>query len=390
MQKSLTKDRVITKSGDANTFARPRNTQLEGPVSLQRRALLFLGAAELFRLMVSLPCSSFAETSTQDYSSLAELTSLEPIEKPLLVFRDYRQESDQETRARIMRDLRSRPALLKNIIKRLDGEKQIRFTFESLEIKLLFVPELRTKYAQPYKRFCTQVIDYLQQKTGLKSPYEQIINPLKEYPEIPLESTYAYLVHQLGKEYRALCTFSTEKGTSLRYELEGSYFSDHMGGVEVNIDSPCEGTYILDRKNYSIWQNRTINLYSLLTVPVEETFHFIMGKYTDQKITAELQEKSNRSVHEVEKVAKYWMSVEEALVGGLSWSVMKDFAKKFLRNLPQSALRRAPSQKSRVSQYAFRETGFSLVKSLGFKEAISMYQNDPTDFCRLLTKSQRV
>ena len=212
MQKSLAKERLITKSDDTNKFARSWNTPPKGPVSLQRRALLFLGATELFRLMVSFPCPSFAEASTQDYSSLAELTSLEPIEKPLLVFRDYAKESDQETKARILRNLRSRPDLLKNIIKRLDGEKQIRFTFESLEVKLLFVPELRKKYAQPYKRFCTQVIDYLQQKSGLKSPYEQIINPLKEYPEIPLKSTYAYLVHQLGKEYRALCTFSTAKG----------------------------------------------------------------------------------------------------------------------------------------------------------------------------------
>jgi len=361
-----------------------------GPVSLQRRALLFLGAAELFRLIFPLPCTSFAKTSTQDYSSLVELTRLEPIEKPLLVFRDHEKEPDQETRVRIMGDLRRRPDFLKKIIKRLDGEKQIRFTFDSLEIKLLFVPELRKKYLQPYRTFCTNVIDYLQQKTGLQNPYEQIINPLKEYPKIPLKGTYAYLVHQLGKEYRALCTFSTERGTSVRYELEGSYFSDHLGGVEVNIENPREGTYIVDRKNYSIWQNRTISLYSLLTVPVEETFHFVMGKYTDQKITAELKEKSNRSVNEVEKVAKYWMSVEEALVGGLPWSIIKDFARKFLKNLPPAAYRRIPSQNSRASQYAFRETGFSLVKSLGFKEAISMYQNDPTDFCRLLTKSQRV
>jgi len=378
----------MTKSGDTNKFARPFDAILEGPVSLQRRALLFLGAAELFRLIVSLPCTSFAKKSTQDYSSLAELTRLEPIKKPLLIFRDYEREPDQETRARIMGDLRRRPDFLKNIIKKLDGEKQIRFTFDNLEIKLLFVPELRKKYVQPHKSFCIHVIDYLQQKTGLRSPYEQIINPLKEYPKMPLKGTYAYLVHQLGKEYRALCTFSTEKGNSIRYEFEGSYFSDHLGGVEVDIDNPSEGTFIVDRKNYSIWQNRTTSLYSLLTVPVEETFHFVMGKYTDQKIAAELGEKSNRSVSEVEKVAKYWMSVEEALVGGLSWSVIKDFARKFLKNLPPSALRRIPSQKSGVSQYAFREAGFSLVKSLGFKEAISMYQNDPTDFCRLLTKTQ--
>lgn len=390
MQKSSAKYQVITKSGDTNKFARSFNAILEGSVSLQRRALLFLGAAELFRLIISLPCTSFAKKSTQDYSSLAELIRLEPIENPLLIFRDYEQEPDQETKARIMGDLRRRPDLLKNIIKKLDGEKQIRFTFDNLEIKLLFVPEQRNKYVQSYKTFCTNVIDYLQQKTGLQSPYEQIINPLKEYPKIPLRGTYAYLVHQLGKEYRALCTFSTEKGTSVRYELEGSYFSNHVGGVEVNIDNPCEGTFIVDRRNYSIWQNRTTSLYSLLTVPIEETFHFVMGKYTDQKIAAELGEKSNRSVSEVEKVANYWMSVEEALVGGLSWSVIKDFARKFLKNLPPSALRRIPSQKSRVSRYAFRETGISLVKSLGFKEAISMYQNDPTDFCHLLTKSHQV
>jgi hypothetical protein len=390
MQKSSAEYQVIAKSGDTKKFPRPLDTVKGGPVSLRRRALLFLGTAELFRLIVSLPCTSFAKTSTQDYSSLVELTRLQPIEKPLLVFRDHEKEPDQETRVRIIGDLRRRPDFLKQIIKRLDGEKKIRFTFDSLEIKLLFVPELRKKYLQPYRTFCTNVIDYLQQKTGLQSPYEQIIYPLKEYPKIPLKGTYAYLVHQLGKEYRALCTFSTERGTSVRYEFEGSYFSDHLGGVEVNIENPCEGTFILDRKNYSIWQNRTTSLYSLLTVPVEETFHFVMGKYTDQKIAAELGKKSNRSVTEIEKVAKYWMSVEEALVGGLSWSVIKDFARKFLKNLPPSASRRIPSQNSRASQYAFRETGFSLVKSLGFKEAISMYQNDPTDFCRLLTKSQRV
>ena len=160
--------------------------------------------------------------------------------------------------------------------------------------------------------------------------------PRTETPEIPQEGTSVFLVHQLAKSYVARCKFSNEQGRAVTYKLSGARFSSHLGAVDLSIESPVEGQYRLTRKHYTIWQNHTANLYTLLSIPVEETLHYAMGPFTDEMIGRDLQSESLTRVHEVQTVAKNWMAIEEALVGGLVYGILREYLESRGFNLPMA------------------------------------------------------
>jgi hypothetical protein len=250
---------------------------------------------------------------------------------------------------------------------------------------LLFVPELREKYADAYRRYCSDAIDYVLVKTKFDNPYLGIYNPLEQYPETPLEGITAFTVHQLGKQYKALCTLSGEEGRSVKVEVEGAIFSNHLGAVALLIDNPKDGLFLLRRKNYTIWQNRTKNLFTLLSIPLEETFHFIMGQYTDRKIDEKLKRLDEPKVFEVQNLANHWMAVEEALVGGLVHKLLGDFIQRTSIELPDSEIERDIEEKAHLPRYKFRKTGIATVNKMGCREAINLFREDPELFSKLVT-----
>ena len=366
-----------------------RKFSLEEPFSLERRALLLLGGAELLNLILPWRGLCFASVPKKDYSLLYELTQLESIDEPLLTFCDYGEDPDQETKDRIMSDIALRQDLLERVFSKFGSTNQVRLTFDSLQVKLLFVPEIREKFADAYKKFCTQAIDYILHKTKLGNPYHAIVNPLEANPKIPGEGKIAYLVHQLGKQYKAICTFTNEEGRSVKYQLKGAFFSKHLGAVDVDIEFPQEGVYKLTRRNYSIWQDRAKNVCTLLNIPIEETLHFIIGRYTDRKIEEELQKETVTNVSEVKRIAEYWMSVEEAIIGGLAKIFIRDFLKGQFGKVSSSQIELDHEKYSQIPQYKFRSEGITLVERMGYEQALDVYMSDPGNFNRLLIRHSK-
>lgn len=352
-----------------------------------RRALLFLGAAGFLNLVVPFPRFCFADATEECYPALVDLTNLEPLEKPLLIFRDYEDDPDQEIKSHIINGIGESPALLQKLRNKPGFEKQVSVTFERLEIRLLFIPELRKKYAEAYKEHCVKAIEYVLDKTKLDDPHLEIVNPLEEYPEIPQKGITAFTVHQFVKKYRAICVFTGEEGHSVKFKVEGAVFSNHLGAVALHIQCPQEGVFRLSRRNYSIWQNRSRNLYTLLSIPFEETFHFIMGQYTDKKIEEELRKDPIPKVFEVQNLANHWMAVEEAVVGGLVHALLRSFLNQNCVQLSTSEMERDIGEKRHLSQYRFRKMGIVLVENLGYQQAISMFKNDPAAFSKLLIQA---
>jgi hypothetical protein len=352
-----------------------------------RRALVFLGAAGFLNLLVPFPRFCFASLPEECFPPLLDLSRLEPLQEPLFIFRDYEDEPDQEIKAHIMKGIANSPDLLEKLRNKTGFDRRVSVTFERLEIRLLFVPELRNRYADAYKRYSADVIDYAVDKTKLDNPYLKIVNPLEQYPEIPQEGITAFTVHQLGKEYRAVCILTAEDGRSVKCKIEGAVFSNHLGAVALHIECPQEAVFCLRRNNYSIWQNRPKNLYTLLSIPVEETLHFILGQYTDRKIEQELRRGPALKVSEVENLANHWMAVEEAMVGGLVHTLLPDFLRRKCVRLSSFEKGCDIKKKTHLSQYRFLKTGIVLVEKLGYQRAIDIFKGDPAAFSRLLVQA---
>ena len=103
----------------------------------------------------------------------------------------------------------------------------------------------------------------------------------------------------------------------MKYRASGAIFSNHLGAVDLEIQLKAPGQFGLSRKAFTIWQNRTENLYTLMSIPVEETLHYQLGKATDREIEASMKNHPPENLSAVQRLAEEWMAVEESVVGGL-------------------------------------------------------------------------
>ncbi len=349
----------------------------------KRRTFLIFGAAELLNLAIPFPRFVFAEISKENTRMMQELISQKPLEAPLLIFHGYQDDPDYEIKHRIAQDAASQHDLVKIIQKDIGLDNNIEITFESLESELLFVPESRKKYAEAYRSYCINVIDSLFAKIKMEIPMGGIVNLVDEYPKILENQITAFIVHRLGKKYKTVCSFTNANGeVSRKFTLEGAFFSNQLGSVELEILCPQKGVFDLKRKDYTIWQNNTDNLVNILTIPIEETLHYIMGQYTDKKITEDLKHNHVQHVSELKKISDHWMAVEEAVVGGLVHTLLPGLAYKYAIYLSDRDMQLSFMEKSHLPQYRFRKTGIAYVKKTGFQQAIDMYKNDPAAFAR--------
>jgi hypothetical protein len=365
------------------------NRQPSGPLEpfgRQRRKMLGWGLGGLTTLAFPFPKWCWAGFSDDIYPTISAIPKLEALDEPLLVFRGFETDPDMEIKSRIFHDLAQDRELILKLKERIGFKKNLSMEIETLEIRLLFVPELRHQYLQAYERYCRSVLDFLFAQLQVANFYTSIVAPLEAYPPIPERGVTAFLVHQLGKEYQAKCRFSSEDGKSVRYLLKGAVMSGNVGAVDVEIESPKEGDYRIARRNYSIWQNHASNVYTLLQVPVEETFHYILGRYTDKKVKADLKQNQVLKVAEVQHTADQWIAVEEAAVGGLVHVLLAEYASQNALSISAVDVQGAWEMKKDLPQYKFREPGIRLVEALGYRQALDIYKADPAEFQKRLAQ----
>ncbi|NNF98895.1 MAG: hypothetical protein HKM93_05920 [Desulfobacteraceae bacterium] len=351
-----------------------------------RRQFLKISCIGLLGSMVPFR-NTWAAIDMDYHEQVAALGHLKPYDKPLLKFSKLNESTDFEIEALILKDISGRSDLIQKVKSRLGDDPDIRFSMDSLKVRLLFVPEIRANYAESYERFCRNITSFIFGKVNIPDFYSQLVTPMLEYPEIKDDGVSAFMVHQLAKEYVATCKFSNVSGDHVRYRIKGAAFSNHLGAVDLNIDNPEDGSFKLNRGNYTIWQNRVQNPYMLFVVPVEETLHYILGPYTDRTIHTELDDLSAASVSQVKTLAQDWMMVEEAIVGGLISLIIDEYSRKYQKDLPTVQIRQHFAEMRNIPQYKYRFNGIKLVRDLGIDRSYEMYREDPMEFKKMVLQA---
>jgi hypothetical protein len=318
-----------------------------------------------------------------NYSPLAELIKLEDKEEPLYVFRDFEADFDEESHVANLDYFNEHQGLLTGIQDRLGGG-QLRWRLDNLMHRLLFVPEERQTYATLYEHYCREVIGYLLGKLRSDSPYKSLETLLQEKPKIPRRGVTAFLVHNMAKEYVASYVFSNEEGKSVSVELKGRLFLEAIGSFKTTVSLRQNGTFAFDRDTYTIWQNSAKNVYTALSVPMEETLHIILRDHTERVMQQRLSLTTVETMTDVKQVVREWMAVEEAAAGGLVHTLLPGFLDKHLRKLPPSWIDDDLREKSRFKRYRYLAKGIAAVARMGHRHVVRMYAADPSAFRDLL------
>lgn len=354
-------------------------------VNRQRRLLLGYGAAGLLHLAFPWAVFGRQNPETLKLSSITELPGLVPLETPLLTFRGYETDPDMEIKRRILADMSADSGLASRLDLSPTQDNPVSVHFDSLDTALLFVPEQRSGYAEAYRRYCDAAIELVANRVPIDVPQITVRAPAQDRPDIPSSGITAFIVHQSGKQYRAVCSFS-QQDTPLprQYLFEGAFFSAHLGAIDLKISNPSSGVFKIDRRNYTMWQNRTDSLFNLLATPVEETLHYTVGPYTDKKLTTLLSQRADQRVDDVQKLVNHWLAVEEALVGGAVRVLVPEIAGTFGIDLTADAIRQGLQLQQGPPRYAFRDRGIAAIRKLGLERAMTMYRDDPAVFEKMV------
>jgi hypothetical protein len=359
---------------------------IENDYRLTRRQCMMLGVLGLTRMMV--PWARGADVDIKDdLESLSNLVQMEMRDGPLLVFRDFVADADNEVDRHIKRQWSQRSDLLTTLKDKIGSDQPIRLRVEETAVRLMFVPQGQTPAEAAYQRYCLDVTDFLFEICQQENMLSGIISPDTAYPFVSGDGLCAFLVHRLAKAYQAVCRFTAQSGRSVKYKVSGAIFSNHIGAVDLNIELLAQGQFGLSRSPFTIWQNAGSGLSALMAVPVEESLHYWLGTATDRQIADALEEKPPESLAEAKRLAQAWIAIEEAVVGGLVEDVIGRYCAKHNMALPVPLHEEMRPAIAVLPQYRYREEGIRLVHQLGFQKAIDMYLEDPGWFGDQLVQS---
>ena len=351
---------------------------------LNRRQLIQLGAAGLCGWML-FPLGKAAAALPEDLELVASIPQLGGRKDPLLVFRDFVADPDAEIENHIRLQLSQRKDLLDLLKKKIEFKSKVKLALDDMQVQLMFVPQLPDDHAIAYHRYCIDIVDYFFDLIQTDNFYDAITIPNASYPLIPGAGKSAFLVHRLAKAYRVICQFTAESGRSVKFKVSGSAFSNHLGAVDLEIEVQAPGRYGLTRKPFTIWQNDTDNLYTLLAIPLEETLHYYLGQSTDRQIAASMVDQPPESLSDVRQMANEWMAVEESVVGGLVNGILGQYCSRY-SGMPV-AWQASEAAVPELHRYRYREKGLHLVERLGYRETIGLYMDSPCAFKERLFQS---
>ncbi len=90
------------------------------------------------------------------------------------------------------------------------------------------------------------------------------------------------------------------------------------------------------RSHRTIWKRVAKNPYTVLMTPLEETLHIALRTYTEKAIVAALNTvQQTPSIQQIQDVVDEWLAVEEAVVGGLVYSLVPEVIIKRIPDLPR-------------------------------------------------------
>lgn len=267
----------------------------------------------------------------------------------------------------------------------LTGEDALRWNLKSLSSRLLYVPENRPDYIVLYEAYCLSVIREILEKTQLPNPYASIITLSEKPPSLRSSNGLcAYIVHNLASEIRAKYEFRNASDQTVAIELSGRYLSGEVGSYSSFLSFDDNGEVVFTRDQFTIWQNSAQNPYTALMTPVEETLHITLRESTEAAIKTSIENIGTRSALVARDIVDEWISVEEAIVGGLVNFLLPPILEKQVGILPLAFISKDIEAKSSFTKYRHLKQGIHLVGAMGYKAAIRLYRYDPIAFRSLL------
>lgn len=357
-------------------LSKPRIERHHG---LSRRQLMAVGIMGLTAWTVG-PFSFAWAGKGDDFEQIARITDFPSRKGPLLVFRDYTADPDVEIERHIRRQLFGRKDLLARIKKKIGFKKRVGLNIEEIQLRLRFIPQSRDGVGTAYQRYCIDIIDSIFRMNGMDNFYSAITSPEKSYPAVSQDGISAFLVHRLAKDFRATCRFTAESGNSIKTSISGAIYSNHLGAVDLEIEALAPGQFELARKPFTIWQNDTDNLYTLMAIPAEETLHYLLGRATDREISTHFQNRPPESLAAARNIAEEWMALEESVVGGLVDRVLRRYCENRRLKWSDLCANNLQATVPELHQYRYRKRGLQLVADLGFQHAMDLYLDSPSRF----------
>ena len=355
-------------------------------MALKRRRLSqktdFKIAAILFAVLALFSCDQLTpRRPSADYSRLIELIRLEDRSTPVYVFNDFAKRFDRASHKSSLDYIQNRKDLIKKIRKELGGQKLL-WELDDFEQRLLYVPETRQEYAALYKGYCEEVIGFILDATELDNPFTNIETLNDGKPEIPQENGVAvFLVHNLAREYVETYAFFNENHQKeVKVALRGRIFIGEIGSYSSMLEINDDGSVNFTHNRYTIWQNSAELPYNALIVPIEETLHIALRPQTEKAIRGQLSTLENKSSRNVEKIVENWISVEEAIVGGLVNIFFPRVVSRYIAEFPPAEIKKSVQSKFRIKKYRYLQKGIEVVRNMGSEAAIGMYRRNPRKF----------
>ena len=320
-----------------------------------------------------------------DYSRLVEFMRLEDRSSPVYPLNDFVSRIDPESHKTSLTYLNNRKELIRKIKSDLGG-KNVQWKLADFEQRLLYVPETREEYAALYENYCHEVIDFILGETRLENPYTNIETLDDQKPEIPHDTgVTVFLVHNLAREYVETYAFFNEKHEKeVKISLRGRKYVGEIGSYSSMLEVQNDGTIKFTHNRYTIWQNSAELPYNALTVPIEETLHIALRRNTEAAIREQLHALKRTSRQDVEHIVDDWISVEEAMVGGLVEIFFPQVVSRYITGFPQAEIEQSVRDKCRLQRYRYLQKGIKVVKGMGYKTAIETYRRNPAIFRRMV------
>jgi hypothetical protein len=304
---------------------------------------------------------------------------------PLYAFGDFEKSYDPQIHAVSVAYFKRHQDLLEKIRADLGASSSLRWRLLALQHRLLYVPEQRVEFIGLYKTYCQEVIREILCLVDLPNPYSRIITLSGEPPPSwPTEGFYAYIVRDLTTEFRARYEFQSEPDRKVAIDLSGRYLNGEVGSYASFLQLDTAGNVFFTHDTYTIWQDNAKNPYTALMTPVEETLHALLRTSTESAIMATLKKKGIHTAGEARGVVDDWISVEEAVVGGLVYHMLPCLLEKHFGRLPPDFVSDDLEMKNHMAKYHHLKAGIRVVGALGYKDCLSLYLKDASAFRRLL------
>jgi len=336
----------------------------------------------LFAALTLFSCDQLTlQKPTADYSRLIEFIRLEDRSTPIYAFNDFEKRFDRASHKSSLDYFQKRKDLIKKVREEL-GENRLQWKIDDFEQRLLYVPETREEYADLYEGYCEEVIGFILDTTELDNPFTNIETLGDTKPEIPQENGVAvFLVHNLAREYVETYAFFNENHQKeVKIALRGQIFIGEIGSYSSMLEIDDDGSVNFTHNRYTIWQNSAELPYNALIVPIEETLHIALRPQTEIAIRRQLSTTEKKSHRDVEKIVEYWISIEEAIVGGLVDIFFPRVVSRYIAEFPLAEIEKSVHSKFRIKKYRHLQKGIEVVRNMGSKAAIGMYHRNPEKF----------